>query len=379
MAKKIVIVGGGTGGTIVANLLARNLRSQISGGKIVIDMITDKPYHIYQPGLLYVVFDRMQPEDIVRNQRGLVDPLVNVLIDSVLNIDRDNKKITTETGHNFNYDYLVIATGSRTVPELIPGLAEGAHTFYTLDEAKKLRDSLARFEGGKVVISVGVPHKCPVAPLEMTFMLYDYFRQKGILNKTEIYYTYPINRVHALEPVSNWAVQEFERKSIKYETFFNMERVDPDKKVVYSMEDTQVDYDLLIAIPPHKGSQVIETSGIGKDGWVPTDKVNLNNDKYEDVFVVGDTTNIPISKAGSTAHFESEVIAEIITSRISTGFSLRQYNGKVLCFIESGFDAASYIWFDYNTPPKPTAPSKMLHWMKLTYNQLYWSTVKGSL
>ncbi|MBF0466844.1 MAG: NAD(P)/FAD-dependent oxidoreductase [Nitrospirae bacterium] len=379
MAIKIVILGGGTGGTVVANLLARSLRDKIKVGQVTINMITDKPYHIYQPGLLYVTFDRMLPEDIVRDQRTLVDPIVDVLIDPVVNIDRDNKKVVTETGRNINYDYLVIATGSRTVPELIPGLAEGGHTFYTMDEAKRLRNTLAGFNGGKVVISVGVPHKCPVAPLEMTFLLYDYFSQKGILNKSEIFYTYPINRVHALEPVSNWAVQEFERKGIKYETLFNMERIDADKKIVHSMEGTEVGYDLLIAVPPHKGSQVIETSGIGKDGWVPTDKIYLNNDNHEDVFVVGDTTNIPISKAGSTAHFESEVVAEIITSKITTGVSLRQYDGKVLCFVESGFDAASYIWFNYTTPPKPTTPSKMLHWMKLTYNKLYWSTVKGIL
>ncbi|NTU43573.1 MAG: NAD(P)/FAD-dependent oxidoreductase [Nitrospirales bacterium] len=379
MAKRIVIVGGGAGGTITANLLARNLYRQLVGGQVVINMITDKPDHVYQPGFLYVVFDKVRPDELIRKQKDLLDPHINLFVDPAVKIDKENKVVYTASGRDFPYDYLVIATGSRIVPETIPGLKEGGHWFYDLEGAKKLRDALRNFEGGRVVITVGVPHKCPVAPLEITFMLYDYFRERGMLDKVELYYTYPINRLHALEPVANWALPQFEKKGIKSEVLFNMEEIDAEKKILKSMEGSEINYDLLIVVPPHKGAQVVIDSELGKDGWIPTNKKNLYMEGAEGVYVVGDTTNIPISKAGSTAHFESDVVAERISSQIHEGDSSTEYDGKVVCFVETGFNEATYVWFNYNTPPNPTPPSKMLHWMKLGYNRLYWLSARGIL
>ena len=379
MAKRIVIVGGGAGGTITANLLARNLHHELTTGQVVINMITNSPDHVYQPGFLYIVFDKVRSEEIVRKQRDLLDSHINLFVDPATKIDREHNVVHTQSGKEYPYDFLVVATGSRIVPETIPGLAEGGHFFYTLESAKKLREALKDFEGGKVVISVGVPHKCPVAPLEITFMLYDYFKQKDMLDKVELQYTYPIKRLHALEPVANWALPQFESKGIKYEVLFNMEEVDPVKKVLKSMEGVEMKYDLLITVPPHKGAPVIEDSGMGKNGWVATNKQTLNNESYTNVYICGDTTDIPISKAGSTAHFEADVIAERISSQIQEGSSSTRYDGKVVCFVETGFDEATYVWFNYKNPPKPTPPSKMLHWMKLGYNRLYWLSAKGVL
>ena len=379
MTKRIVIVGGGTGGTVTANLLARSLYHQLINGSVIINMIAEKEDHVYQPGFLYVAFDKVRPDEIVKKQKELIDSHINLFIDPAKKIDRDGNVVITESGAEFPYDFLVVATGSRVVFEDIPGLSEGSHHFYELEAAKKLRDQLRKFDGGRIAVTVGVPHKCPVAPLEFTFMLNDYFEQREIRDKVEIYYTYPINRLHALEPVSNWTVPQFEKKNIKSETLFNMEEIDPDKKLVKTMEGTELNYDLLVAIPPHKGAPVIEESGLGKDGWVPTDKKLLLNEGYDNVYVVGDTTNIPISKAGSTAHFESDVVAERIVSQILEGDSSTEYDGKVVCFVETGFEEATYVWFNYKVPPRPTPPSRMLHWMKLGYNKLYWLSARGIL
>ncbi|MCE5312023.1 MAG: NAD(P)/FAD-dependent oxidoreductase [Nitrospiraceae bacterium] len=379
MTTRIVIVGGGSAGTITANLLARNLYKEVTSGKVVINMITDNPDHTYQPGYLYVVFDKVRPDEIVRKQKDLLDPHINLFVDPAVKIDRDNRVVVTKSGRQFDYDYLVIATGSRIVPEDIPGLKEGSYWFYDMQSALRLREALMNFNGGKILLSMGIPHKCPVAPLELTFMMYDYFKERNMLDKVQLHYTYPINRLHVLEPVSDWTIGEFERKGIKYDTFFNMEEIDPAKNVIRSMEGDELGYDMLITIPPHKGAQVIEDSGLGKNGWVSTDRRKLINTGYDNVYVIGDTTDIPISKAGSTAHFQSDVVAERLTSIISQGDTVIEYDGKVVCFVETGFDEATYIWFNYNTPPKPTPPSRMLHWMKLGYNRLYWLTARGIL
>jgi len=379
MGKRILILGGGTGGTIVANLLARGLRNELKRGEITVNMLSDSDKHVYQPAFLYVAFGRMQDEEFTRDQRSLLDPLINFYVDPAVKIDTENQAVTGKSGKEYTYDYLVIATGSRIVLEEIPGLKEGAHWFYDLQGAKKLRKALREFKGGRIVMAVGVPHKCPVAPLEMTFMLDDLFSKNGLKDKYEIYYTYPIARVHSLEPVAHWAVKAFERRGIKYETFFNIKEIDPEKKQIHSEEGSTVDYDLLIAVPPHKGQPVIEDSELGAGGWIPTNKHSLKMEGKENVFVVGDTTNIPISKAGSTAHFEADTVAETLICLIKEGCPGRDYDGKVFCFVETGLEKGTYVWFNYKTPPNPGEPSQMIHWFKLAYNRLYWLSARGIL
>ncbi len=379
MAKKILIVGGGLAGTIVANGLCRQLRDELSAGSVAITMLGASDKHMYQPGLLYVPFGRMRELELFRDQHKVLDRRVPFIVDPAKQIDVDKKTVTTELGKTHAYDFLVIATGSRIRPDNIPGMTEGGHWFYDLDGARKMRDALANFEGGRVVINVNAPHKCPVAPLEITFMLKDYLAAKGVLDKSEITYTYPIGRLHALEPVANWTVPEFERHGIKSETFFNTKSVDPKAKTITSEEDTTLEYDLLITIPPHSGEQVILDSNLGAGGWVPTERGRLLREGSTDVFVVGDTTNLPISKAGSTAHFEADTIVDNLASLIKEDRWARDYDGKVFCFVETGFHSGTYVWFNYTTPPNPGPPSQMVHWFKLAYNRLYWLSARGLL
>ena len=376
---KILIVGGGMGGTILANNLARRLQGELKSGKARLTMLTASDKHMYQPGLLYLAFGRMAPDELYRDQASLLEAGVRLHVDPVEEFLLDRNQVKTKSGAVHDYDVLVIATGSRPVPETIPGLVENSETFYTEASAIRMFKRLQAFEGGKVVIAVGVPHKCPMAPLEITFMLHDYFKDRGMLDKVKLHYTYPIGRVHSLENVAKWAAPEFDRLGITYETLFNIKEVDGKAKVVHSEEGTEAPFDLLISIPAHRGMEVIEKNGLGQGGWIPTNRQKLNMEGRKNVFVLGDTTNIPISKAGSTAHFEAEALGENIAAMVKLGAPVRDYDGKVFCFIEAGKDRATYAMFDYLNPPDPKEPTRAVHWFKMAYNKLYWVSARGLL
>ncbi len=374
---KILIVGGGMGGTILANNLARKMRNELKSGKASITMLSASDKHMYQPGLLYVAVGKMNPSEMYRDQVSLLEPSIEFKVDPVTEFNLDDNNVRAKSGTTYNYDIIVIATGSCTHAEGTPGLAEYAEQFYTEADAVKMYKKLEAFEGGKVVVAVGVPHKCPMAPLEITFMLVDYFKQRGIWDKVQLHYTYPIGRTHSLEPVAKWATPEFERLGITYETLFNMKEVN--ENVVMSEEGTEAEYDLLITVPAHKGMQVIEDAGLGAGGFIPTDRKRLNMEGRDNVYVLGDTTNLPISKAGSTAHFEAEALAENIASMMTIGTATRDYDGKVFCFIEAGDGKATYAMFNYQNPPDPKAPTAGIHMFKTAYNKMYWASARGLL
>ncbi|HET9122144.1 MAG TPA: FAD/NAD(P)-binding oxidoreductase [Acidiferrobacteraceae bacterium] len=375
---RIVIVGGGMGGTIVANNLARRLKRDLRSGQAHITLLSASDRHMYQPGLLYVAVGRMLPDDLYRDQRSLLEPGITFEVDPVEQFATDRNQVTTRGGRTHEYDILIIATGSRIAPETIPGLNEHAEMFYTEEGAVRMFKRLNSFTGGRIVVTVGVPHKCPMAPLEITFLLHDFLKGRGLLDKTHIHYTYPIGRIHSLENVAKWATPEFERLGITYETLFNMKEVQPG--VLKSEEGTEAPFDLLIAIPPHRGMPVIEQNKLGQNGWIPTNRHTLQLENGpKNVYVLGDTTNLPISKAGSTAHFEAEVVAENIVSGWKLGTPVRQYDGKVFCFIEASDSRATYAMFTYTQPPDPKAPTHAVHFFKTAYNRLYWASARGLL
>ena len=376
---RILIVGGGTGGTIIANNLSRRLSNEIRQRKAKITLLSASDRHMYQPGLLYVAFGQMMPDELYRDERSLLESNIDFQVDPVEQFDLDKNQVITKSGKVHEYDILVIATGSRIMPKKVPGLDEGAETFYTEEGAIKMFKALREFEGGNLGIVVGVPHKCPIAPVEVTFSLHDYFKDRGIRDKVNIKYHYPINRMHSIENVAKWAKPEFERMGVEIETLFNLEEVDAENKVMKSMEGSEYKYDLLISIPEHHGMGVIEDNGLGKDGWIPTDRNKLTMEGHDNVYVVGDTTNLPVSKTGSAAHFEAEVISENIASILKIGTPVTEYDGKVYCFIEAGHDRATYAMFNYQNPPDLKTANKSMHWFKMSYNKMYWTSVRGLL
>lgn len=379
MAKRVVLLGGGVGGSMVANQLARQLKSEILSGDVDITVINESDVHVYQPYFLYMAFDQVVPADAKRPERAVLNNLIHLVVGHAERVDRDQKAVLMADGTAIPYDYLVLATGSRPAPETVPGLEEGGHIFYTEEGALKLRGALHDFKGGRIVVTVGVPHKCPVAPVEFTLMVRDWLNTHG-MEDSEVLYTYPIGRLHSLEPVANWASDIFQERRVDSMTYFNVESVDAENKTITSLEGETVSYDLLVAIPPHMGQDVIARSELGDAGnWIPTDRHSLQMVGDDSIYVLGDATNLPISKAGSTAHFEADVVAGNLINRIHGGLGSIRYDGKVFCFIEAGADQATYVKFDYQNPPKPQPPSEMIHLYKLAFNKMYWLSAAGIL
>lgn len=377
---RIVVLGGGVGGTLTANLLARKLPAGTA--QITIADLTGK--HVYQPGWLYIPFGREHARNLVRNERGLLDKRVNLIVDDFTRIDTSQRLVIADGGTTLPYDYLVIATGSRNIPEEVPGLAEGAHHFYSAEAAERLGQALERFEEGRIVIGVGgIPHRCPPAPLEFLLLLDSDLRKRGKREQVELFYTYPIGRVFTIESVAEFITPILDERGIGYETFFNPEVVDPQAKTVTSMEGSTLDYDLLVMIPPHRGAEIIENSGIGDEqGWVPTDRNSLEMKGQSDprIFVVGDAGDLPVSKSGSAAHFQAKVVAERITSIVTqTPSNDGVYDGHVMCFLETGNDQATTLSFDYTHPPVPPRPSRIYHYEKMVFNKAYWHIVPRGL
>jgi sulfide:quinone oxidoreductase len=240
-----------------------------------------------------------------------------------------------------------------------------------------LREALRGLRGGRVLVGVaGIPYKCPPAPVEFTLMLDRYLRDRGVRDKTELTLLSPLNRAFTIESASKLVQPLMEARGIGLETFFNVESVDPSAATVASLEGDRASFDLLVLVPPHRGQAVVEASGLGDaGGWVPTDRATLQHRRHDRIFGLGDATDLPISKSGSTAHFEAPVVASRIASLIHGTVPEAGYGGRVMCFLETGDGRATALRFDYQHPPVPPAPSRAWHAAKWAFNRLYWDTV----
>jgi len=374
----IVIVGGGVGGTVTANLLAEDLAPELAAGQVRIRLITDRPEHVYKPAFLYRALGRTSQQACRRPLGELLHPAVELSVDPVVKVDTAQRRVGGQSRRWYPYTYLVLAAGAQVVPERTPGLKEAGEQFYTEEGADRLYRRLAAFTAGTVVVSViGIPHMCPVAPLEMAFLLDAFFRARGCRDQVQLVYTYPINRVHSNPAIAEWAAPELAARNIRVETFFNVDRIDPERKVIETMEGTELPFDLLIGIPEHAAPGFLEASGLTVDGWVPTDRHTLAVKGHDGIYAVGDVTDLPVSKAGSVAHYQAVVVAANLAAQVRGLPATARYNGKTFCFIETGTDTGTYVEFDYDHPPKPVRASRWIHWAKLAYNQTYWLTAKG--
>jgi len=378
--KRVLVLGGGVGGTLVANLISRKLKKAIAAGEAVVTVVDESGIHVYQPGFMYIAMGGERASNLERPERSLLDARVELVVGRITAIDDAAKVVRLEDGRELPWTQLVLATGSRIVPEAIPHFEQEAHHFYSAEAAASLRVALDAFTGGRIVIGIaGMPYKCPPAPLEVAFLIEAELRERGIREQAELHYCSPIGRAFTIESVSEMATPILEAKGIELHTFFNVETIDPETKRIGSLEGEELPYDLLILVPPHKGAQVVIDSGLAPGaGWLPTDHGTLNVKGHDDIWALGDATDLPLSKAGSTAHFEAPVVAERVTAAV-LGHEPKGkesiYTGRVMCFFEIGDGKGTLLRFDYDHPPKPPKPGRIWHLGKIVFNKTYWHTV----
>ena len=392
--RRIVILGAGTAGTMMLNKLSKALDPE----EWKLTIVDKEETHYYQPGFLFIPFGIYTKEDVIKPKQTFFPKGTDVVYSAIDRIDAENNSVILENGETLTYDYLIIATGSEICPDEIEGLGDelwqkNIFDFYTIDGATALAGFLKDWEGGKMVVNIAeMPIKCPVAPLEFVFLADDYFKEKGIRDKVDITLVTPLDAAFT-KPVAAKALGGFlEEKGINLVTEFNIGRVDNEQKKIISWDERQVDFDLLVSIPTNMGSKAIERSGLGDElNFVPTNKHTLQSEAHENIFVIGDATNLPSSKAGSVAHFESDILFENLMAAIE-GMPLEaSFDGHANCFIESGGGKGLLIDFNYDVEPLPgkfpipgigpfslLKETRMNHLGKMGFKWFYWNAlIKG--
>ncbi len=384
MPKRIVILGGGTGGTLVANRLQREL-----GGDAAITVVDQDDQHVYQPGLLFVPFGLADPGELIRPRHRQLHAGIGFRQAAIGHVDLGAQTVSLADGSSLGYDVLIIATGAQLLPEETEGLADAmaagtAFTFYTPAGAAALRDALARFEGGRIAVNVvDMPVKCPVAPLEFCFLADWYFRERKIRDRVELTYVTPLDGAFTQPVASEELGGLLREKDVSLVTEFNTGSVSSDG--LTSWDDRQVPCDLAVVVPLHGGASYVSRSeGLGDPlGFIPVDEHTLQAKAAPNVFAIGDATGVPASKAGSVTHFEGEVLVENVR-RFLAGQPLdASFDGHANCFIETGFGKALLIDFNYDTEPLaghyPGAvglpllkQSRLNHLGKLMFQSFYW-------
>ena len=388
--KRILILGGGTAGSMMANRLVRLLDANWE-----VMLLDRDDVHVYQPGLLFLPFGTYRDDELSKSRRLLLDPRVNYRQVEIDRIAPDENRVTLAGGESLRYGFLLLTTGSRIMPESTTGLAgegwkKSAFDFYTLDGAQALRRALAEFKGGRLLLNVAeMPIKCPVAPLEFLFLADAYFTQRGMRDKVEIVYATPLEGAFTKPVASRYLGDMLTRRGIHVVGDFAASEVTGSKRQLTAYDGRTLDYDLLVSIPIHSGAEVITASGLGDaGGWIPTHRSLLTVNGTNNVFAIGDATDLPSSKAGAVAHFQAEVLTENLLAAIDNRPMTAHFDGHANCFIETGFGKAMLIDFNYTTEPLPgkfplpgVGPFSLLeetavnHWGKLAFKWIYWNTL----
>ncbi len=387
--KNIVILGSGTAGTIMANHLTKKLQKN----QWQITLVDQYSSHYYQPGFLFIPFGTYKPEDVKRTVEEFLPKSVHLIKEKIDKIDKDTDTVLLSNGKTVSYDLLIIATGCKTAPEEVIGMKDDfwyktIFDFYTFEGSCALAKKLETWEGGKMVVHITeMPIKCPVAPLEFAFLADDYFTKKGMRDKVEISYVTPLSGAFTKEKCTKALEYLLEEKNIKIVPDFAVERIEGENGKMYEYGGESVDFDLLVTVPTNMGDECILRSGFGDDlNYVPTDKHTLQSKVKDNIFVIGDATNVPASKAGSVAHFQAEILTENIMNYMEGKPLKPDFDGHANCFIETGKGKALLIDFNYETEPLKgkfpfavVGPLNLLeestfnHFGKMAFKWVYWN------
>ena len=389
--KRLLVLGGGTAGTMIVNKLRRSL----DAGEWAITIVDQDDAHRYQPGYLFLPFGTYTADQVTRSRHAFLPDGVEFVVGEVDVIDAACGSVLLTGGRSLAYDYLVIATGVTPRPAETPGMLgaewrKSIFDFYSFDGAQALAKALADFDGGRFVVHItDMPIKCPVAPLEFTFLADDYFRRRGIRDRVEMVYVTPLSGAFT-KPISSARLGTMlDDRKVSVETDFLVERIDPDTKMLVSYDEREIPFDLLVTIPLNMGADFIARSGLGDElNYVPVDKGTLQSTAHPNIFAVGDASDIPASKAGSVAHFSVEIFCDNFLQLVAGKPMTGAFDGHANCFIESGAGKGLLIDFNYDTEPMTgkypvpiVGPFSLLeetranHFGKLAFRWMYWNVL----
>jgi sulfide:quinone oxidoreductase len=389
MMKRLLVLGAGTAGTMVVN----KLRSRLDEDEWKITIVDQEATHYYQPGYLFVPFGGYRPEEIVKPKKQFIPDGVELVMGEIDRVDADGSRVLLADGTELEYDQLVIATGTTPRPDQTPGMDENewrksVHEFYTFEGATALGEKLATWDGGRLVVHITeMPIKCPVAPLEFTFLADDFFKKKGMRDRVEITYVTPLDGAFTKPVASKYLGDMLSERKVAIEPDFMIERVDNDAKTIVSFDEREVPFDLLVTVPLNMGADYIARSGLGDElNFVPVDKGTLLSTEHDNIFAIGDASNIPASKAGSVAHFAVDIFTDNFLEHIAGRPMTEAFDGHANCFIESGNGKGMLIDFNYTTEPLPgkyplpgvgpfslLKETEMNHYGKLAFRWMYWN------
>jgi sulfide:quinone oxidoreductase len=384
--RRLVVLGGGTAGTMVANKIHRRLPDWS------VTVVDRDDTHDYQPGYLFIPFGMTDPRQVRRSRHVFVSDGIELVLAEVDMVVPEARHVRLQDGREIEYDYLVIATGTTPRPDQTPGMLgaewhRSVGEFYTYEGAVALAEQLSAFRGGRLVVHVTeFPIKCPVAPLEFLFLADDYLIRRRLRTATELVFVTPLDGAFTKPVASRVLASTLKERDVAVETDFMIEGVDHERRVITSYDEREVPYDLLVTVPLNMGADYVGRSGLGDElNYVPVDKHTMRSTTHPEIFALGDAGNLPTSKAGSVAHFSVEVFVENFTQLAEGRPMTHSFDGHANCFVESGRGKALLLDFNYDTEPLTgtfplphVGPLKLLeesranHLGKLAFRHLYW-------